>query len=144
MGKNVPLSEVQRAQIVALHKEGYSEQLISEKMKCSKSAVYNAVVKFQNTGSYSTGKKSGRPQKNTTRDGPVIRRKAVHSLMSSADEIRSALLAKATKISRRTVSRPLVDDFDLKAHKPARKSRLPQAMKNKRLAFAKKHATWTK
>ena len=61
MGKNVPLSEVQRAQIVALHKEGYSERLISEKMKYSKSAVHNAVVKFQNTGSYSTGKKSGRP-----------------------------------------------------------------------------------
>ena len=33
MGKNVPLSEVERAQIVALHKEGHSERLISQKMK---------------------------------------------------------------------------------------------------------------
>ena len=64
--------------------------------------------------------------------------------MSSADKIRSALLAKATEISRRTSNRRLVDDFGLKAHKPARKPRLPQAMKNKLLAFAKKHATWTK
>ena len=64
--------------------------------------------------------------------------------MSSADKIQSALLAKATEINRRTVSRRLVDHFGLKAHKPARKHRLPQPMKNKRLAFAKKHATCTK
>ena len=144
MGKNVPLSEVQRAQIVTLHKEGYSERLISEKMKCGKSAVHNAVVKFQNTGSYSTRKKSGRPRKTTSRDDPVIRRIVVHSLMSSADKIRSALLAKATEISRSTVSWHLVDDFGLKAPKPVLKPRLTQAMKNKRLGFAKKHATCTK
>ena len=144
MGKNELLSEVQRAQIAALHKEGYSERLISEEIKCSKSAVYNAVVKFQNTGSYSTRKKSGRPRKTTPRDNPVIHRKAVHSSMSSADKILSALKAKGTDISRRTVSRRLVDDFGLKAYKPASKPRLTQARKNKRLAFVKKHATWTK
>ena len=119
MGKNVPLSEVQRAQIVALLKDGYSEQLISEKMRCSNSAVHNAVVKFQNTGSYSAGKKSGRPRKITPRDNHVIRRIVVRSPMSSADKIRSALLTKGTKISRRTVSRCLLDDFGLKAHNPA-------------------------
>ena len=64
--------------------------------------------------------------------------------MSSASKIRSALLEKGTEISRRTVSRRLVDDFGLKAYKPARKPCLTQAMKNKRLAFAKKHAHWTK
>ena len=140
----MPLSEVQLAQIVALHKKAYSEQLIIEKMKRSKSAVHNAVIKFQNTGSYSTGKIFGRPQKNTPRDDHVIRRIAVRSPMSSANKIQSALLAKGTEISRRTVRRRLVDDFGLKAHKPAHKLRLPEAMKNKRLAFAKKHATWTK
>ena len=52
MGKNVPLSEVERAQIVALHKEGHSERLISQKMKKSKTAVHNAMAKFRNTGTY--------------------------------------------------------------------------------------------
>ena len=61
--------------------------------------------------------------------------------MSSAYKIRSALLAKGTEISRRTVSRRLLDDIGLKAHKLARKPRLTQAMKNKRFAFAKKRAT---
>ena len=144
MDKNVPLSEVQRAQIVALHKEGYSERLISKKMKCSKYAVHNAVVKFQNTGSYSTDKKSGRPRKTTPRVDHVIRKIAVRSPMSSANKIRSALQEKGTEISRRTFSRYLGDDFGLKTHQSARKPRLTQAMKSKCLAFAKKHATWTK
>ena len=64
--------------------------------------------------------------------------------MSSANKIQSALPAKGTEISWRAVSRRLVNDFGLKAHKSARKLRLTQAMKNQRLAFAKKHATWTK
>ena len=143
MGKNVPLSEVERAQIVALHKEGHSERLISQKMKKSKTAVHNAMAKFRNTGTYTTAKKSGRPRKTTPRDDHAIRRIAVRSPMSSASKIRSSLLAKGTDISRRTVSRRLVDDFDLKAHKPAHKPRLTQAMKSKRLAFAKKHVKWT-
>ena len=143
MGKNVPLSEVERAQIVALHKEGHSERLISQKMKESKTAVHNAMAKFRNTGTYTTAKKSGRPRKTTPRDDHAIRRIAVQSPMSSASKIRSSLLAKGTDISGRTVSRRLVDDFDLKAHKPAHKPRLTQVMKSKRLAFAKKHVKWT-
>ena len=143
MGKNVPLSEVERAPIVALHKEGHSERLISQKMKKSKTAVHNAMAKFRNTGTYTTAKKSGRPRKTTPRDDHAIQKIAVRSPMSFASKIRSSLLAKGTDISRRTVSRRLVDDFDLKAHKPAHKPRLAQAMKSKRLAFAKKHVKWT-
>ena len=108
-------------------------------MKKSKIAVHNAMAKFRNTGTYTTAKKSGKPRKTTPRDDHAIRRIAVRSPMSSASKIRSSLLAKGTDISRRTVSRRLVDDFDLKAHKP----RLTQAMKSKRLAFAKKHVKWT-
>ena len=105
MGRNIPLSEVERAQIVTLHKEGYSERLISKKIKRSKCAVHNAIIKFRNTGSYSIGKKSGRPRKTTPRDDHAIRRIAVRSPMSSANKIRSALLEKGTTISRRIVSR---------------------------------------
>ena len=82
-------------------------------------------------------------RKTTPRDDHAIRIIAVRSPVSSASKIRSSLLAKGTDISRRTVSRRLVDDFDLKAHKPAHKPRLTQAMKSKRLAFAKKHVKWT-
>ena len=63
--------------------------------------------------------------------------------MSSASKIRSMPLAKGADYSRRTVSRRLIIDFGLKAHKPAEKARLTPAMKAKHLGFAKKHAKWT-
>ena len=143
MGKKSPLSDVQRAQIVALYKEGYSERSISERIKRNKNAVHNAVVKFKKTETYSDAKRSGCPRKSTPRVEHIIRRTAVRSSMSSASKIRSVLLAKGADISRRTVNRRLVIDFGLKARKPAKKPRLTPAMKAKRLGFAKKHEKWT-
>jgi len=143
MGKKLSLSDVERAQIVALYKEAYSERSISERIKRSKNAVHNAIVKFNKAGTYSDAKRSGRPRKTTRRDDHIIRRTAVRSPMSSASKIRSVLLAKGADISRRTVSRRLVMDFGLKAHKPAKKPRLTPAMKAKRLGFAEKYAKWT-
>ena len=88
MGKKSSLSDVRRAQIVALHNEGYSERSISERVGCSKNAVHNAVVKFRKSGTYSDAKRSGRPRKTTPRDDHVIRRAAVRSPMSSTRKIR--------------------------------------------------------
>ena len=61
MGKKSTLSDVEHAQIMALHREGHSERSISEQIKCSKNAVHNAVLKFQKSGTYSDAKRSGRP-----------------------------------------------------------------------------------
>ena len=105
MDKKLSLSDVQRAQIVALYKEGYSERSISERIKRSKNAVHNAVLKFKKTGTYSDAKRSGCPRKSTPRDDHIIRRTAVRSPMNSASKIRSVMLAKGADISRRTVSR---------------------------------------
>lgn len=44
--------EVQRAHIVGLHQDGYSERAISENFKCRKSAVHTAVEKLDNSGTY--------------------------------------------------------------------------------------------
>ena len=67
MGKKLSLSDVQRAQIEALCKEGYSERSISKRIKRSKNAVHNAVVKFKKTETYSDAKRSGRPRKSMPR-----------------------------------------------------------------------------
>ena len=45
--KKASLSEVQRAEIVTLLKEDYAERAINERVGCGKSAVHQAVVKFQ-------------------------------------------------------------------------------------------------
>ena len=121
-----------------LQKEGYSERQIGSCLKCSKTAVHTALVNFRNSGEYSDKKRSGRLRKTTPGDGHLIRRIAARSPMSSSKKICSTLLATGTDVSSRTVSRRLLNDFDLKSCKPARKPHLTPAMKVKRLAFAKK------
>ena len=112
---------MQRARIVLLNQEGYSERQISKAEKCSKTAVHNALAKFKNSGSYSDNKRSGRPRKTTARDDRLIRRVAVRSPRSSSKKMRSALLAHGTDVSSKTVKRRLTKDFGLKAFKPAKK-----------------------
>ena len=121
MGKKASLSEVKRVQIVILQKEGYSERQIKTQLKCSKTAVHNALVNVKNFGTYSDKKRFGRPQKTTPRDVHLMRRIAVRSPMNSSKKIRLPFLARGTYISASTVSRHLVSDFGLKSCKPAKK-----------------------
>ena len=143
MDKKASLPEVKRAQIVILQKEGYSEWQIWSCLKCSKTAVHTALVNFRNSGEYSDKKRSGRARKTPPRDGHLIRRIAARSPMSTSKKICSVLLATGTGVSSRTMSSCLLNDFNLKSCKPARKPRLTPAMKVKQLAFAKKHVSWT-
>ena len=46
MGKKASISNVVRAQIVTLFKEGYTERAIATKVGRSKNAVHNAVQKL--------------------------------------------------------------------------------------------------
>ena len=52
MGKKKSLSEFQRAQIVALHGQNLSKRQISAQIGCSKTAVHQAIAKYQQDGSY--------------------------------------------------------------------------------------------
>ena len=117
MGRKTALSEVERAQIVILHKEGLSEREITKRISRSKTAVHQAIMRFKNFGSYKDKKRSGRPCKTTPRDDHLIWRIVVKSPTASCKKIRSALLQKGTSINRTTVSRRLVHDFNLKAPK---------------------------
>ena len=50
MGKKSSMTDVQRAQIVTLHGEGYTEGKIFEKFECSITAVHNAIAKHKTDG----------------------------------------------------------------------------------------------
>jgi len=143
MGKKRFLSEAQRAQIVILSQEGYTERAISGCLTVSKTAVHQAVVKFKNCGSSSDCKRSGGPRKTTPPDDILIKRCVVKSPTCSAEKIRAELGETGSRISRRTICRRLTDEFGLKSRKPARKPRLTRSMKLKRLQFAKKYKDWT-
>lgn len=58
MGKKLSLSVIQRPQIITLHEVRYSKRKISVQMGCSKTAVHNAIAKYQAGGYY-----YGRPRK---------------------------------------------------------------------------------
>ena len=143
MGKKRGLSVAERSKIVTLHEEGYSERQILNRVKFSKTAVHQAIVKFRNCGSFQDLHRSGRPRVTSQRDDHLIKRMAVRSPTSSSKKIRSALLLKGTVASTATVKRRLADEFGLKAYKPAKKPRLTPSMKAKRYAFAKAHQHWT-
>jgi len=51
-------------------------------------------------------------------------------------------MGRGTLVSTKMIQRRLSLEFGLKSCKPARKPRLTQAMKKKRLDFANRHASW--
>jgi len=53
---------VERSKIVTLHEEGYSERQISEKLKFSKTAIHQPVVKFKTYASFQDLSGGGRPK----------------------------------------------------------------------------------
>ena len=49
---NCSLSEVQRGQIIVLHKEGYTEHGSGEQLGCRKTALQQAIVKVNRSGTH--------------------------------------------------------------------------------------------
>ena len=54
MGKMRGLSVAETAKSIVLNEEEYSERQISKKLKFSKIAIHQAIVKFRNFGSFRT------------------------------------------------------------------------------------------
>ena len=129
---------------MTLHGEGHTERDIDAKLRCSKTAVNNAITKFNADGTFHDRKRSGRPRKTAPREDRTMRLIVLRSPKSSCKKILCASLRfKGTAISSSTVSRRLSKEFGLKSHKPARKPRLTPVMKKKRLDFARRHRHWT-
>ena len=62
-----------------LHGEGYSERDIAAKLRRSNTAVHNAVVKFNADGTFHDRKRSGRPQKTTSKEDLSVRQTVMRS-----------------------------------------------------------------
>ena len=88
MGKNSFILVEKRAQINLLSEEGYSERQISIRLGVSKTAVHQAVAKFQKFGIYTDRKRSWRPLKTSSRDYHIITKIAVRFPLSSSKKIR--------------------------------------------------------
>ena len=112
-------------------------------MGCSKTAVHQAIAKYQQDGSYTDKKRTGSPRVTTAREDNGIRKIVGRSPTSLMKKIRAELLRRGHRISHMTVSRRLSKKFNMKSYKPAKKPKLTAAMKAKRLQFANNHQHWT-
>ena len=130
--------------MVALHAQNLSERQISAQMGCGKTAVHQAIAKYQQDGSRTDKKRAGKPCVTTAREVSVMRRIVVRSPTSSMKKIRTELLCRGHRISHMTVSKRLSKEFNMKSYKLDKKPRaLTAAMKAKRLQFANNHQHWT-
>ena len=120
-GQKKSLTEVQRAQIVILHKEGVSKHQIAARLNVSKTGVHQAITKHVFEGIFCDRKRSGRPRKTSIRDHNLIRWIAVRSPSSLTKKLHAALLRKGTRVTQMTISWRLSRKFNLKSYKPARK-----------------------
>lgn len=143
MGKKPSLTTTTRAQVFALKQEGYTERQLAVRFKCSKTAIHQAIIRYQETGSFEDKRRSGRPRITSARDDSVMKRIAIRSPSSSIKKIKAGLLEHGCRVSSTTVSRRLSSEFGLKSCKPAKKPRLTPVMKTKRLEFARRHLHWT-
>ena len=130
------------AQVVANRDAGLTQVEISERLSISQSAVSRSLKRYRETGSFGSKRRSGRPRKSTATSDRMIKRMVVGQPTISSSAI-AAALPSTCSVSARTVRRRLVVDFNLKAHRPARKPHLSKKNKADRLAFARKYCKWT-
>jgi len=77
--KNEGLSGVDRSKSIILNEKGYSERQISEKLKFSKTAIYQAVARFKMFGSFQDLSRAGRPKVTSPRDDHMIKKMGMRS-----------------------------------------------------------------
>lgn len=142
MGRKPSLLATTRAQIVALHNNGMNQVAISKKLRVSRCAVQNALLRFTSSGGYNDAARSGRPKKTSGADDRLIRRCVTRNPRASTADVQCELLAAGVNVHRSTISRRL-KAMDLKAFRPSKKPLLTAAMRKKRLQFAKAYLHWT-
>ena len=77
-----------KAKSVALNKEGYFERQISMKLKFSKTAIYQAIVKFRNFRSFQDLNRSGKSKVTSQRDDHLIKWMVVCGVPSKVRNLR--------------------------------------------------------
>ena len=113
MGKKPSLSTEKRAQIVTLSNLNFSVREIAKKVKVSKTAVHNAIAKYQNKGIFTDRKRSGRPKVTSRGEDRLMHKVVTRSPKSSSKKIQAKLIDTGTVVSTKTIQRRLSLEFGL-------------------------------
>ena len=91
------LSEIKRAQIVALSGEGYSRVEIVRKMECSRKGVQPTIKRYKETKSFKNRKGQGRKKSTTAREDRSLKRVSLADRRKSSSELAAELREGANK-----------------------------------------------
>ena len=109
-------------------------------MKVSKTAVQNAILKYQNEGVFI--KSLANQGFTNSREDRLMYKVVIRSPISTSEKIHAKLMETSTTVRTKTIQRRLSLEFGVKSCKSAQKPHLTQAMKKKRPDFAKRHGGW--
>ena len=139
MTRGKELLQHQRSQIVAFCECGMRQFDIANRLGVTQSVVSKTLKKFQESSSFSSAVRSGRPPVTTQRTDIMIRRLSTVHPNWSAKQILHELpvTPSVTTVKRR------LRQFGLKAHRPAKKPLLSPKNRRDRIAFCRKYRLWT-
>lgn len=141
MGKTKDLAATKIAEIKALiGTKSYSNREISRQLNISESSV-RRIKKKIDLGLVLTSqrkKKCGRKPIFSARSERCLKKICLENRFSTTKEIKCKLESTNVSVSERTLRRKL-SAMNFKAHRPARKPKLIDTMKSKRLKWARDH-----
>lgn len=139
----MPLSIEDVARAVALVEDGRSIRYAARAIHASYTTVHRAVLRFQETQSYTRRPGSGRPRATTARDDRFLVNLVLRNRHSTAPMARNRLAeVRGNNVSDRTVRRRL-KEAGLGSFKPATGPELLAQHRVARLQFARQHVDWT-
>lgn len=141
MGRGVDLTPRKKSEVktLLLH-TNHSQRMIAQLAGISKSAVNKIKINLDQNQPLSPKRKGkcGRKRITTTRSDRKIRDICLQNRKKSAGFLTQIVQESGIRVSKRTVQRRLAEE-GLTGHRPVKKPRLTEAMKKKRLAWAREH-----
>lgn len=137
--KTRSLTTEEKARIVGMHEAGVKGAKIARELGYSTSTVYTVLKSFERRGTVESPKPSGRPRKVSERDG----RSLVRELKKDRRQTLSDITNNATPMMSTSTARRAIHKAGYYSRVAAKKPFLNVKHRAARLAFARKHRSWT-
>lgn len=139
----MPLNVAKIAQAVMLLNAGGTVREVSSILNVSRSTLWDAVQRYQETGSYERRPGSGRKRSTSERDDRFIVNTILRNRHTTAVEVRQSLReVRNVNVSERTIRRRLREK-ELQPYRPVRVPRLLASHRTRRIQFAENHLEWS-
>ena len=125
-----------------MREEGYTLRKISSLLDVSLGGVQRTLNRFATTAQFSSFRRSGPPKSTSATTDRLIRRLATANPWAKSSTIKSKLSQHA-QIHSSTIRCRLMNDFDLRAYRTAKKPFLSRKNIHDRKVFCKKYEHWS-